>query len=251
MDWRRFLSAVRATVPPTAAELSEAERVVMQAEIERLRAAIATTERAAAGERRELLELTRHAAEQVDAAMDAVRLPLQILLDSRFGELNENQEELIGAARVAADDARAEARDVVDLLRLETGDVTLRRDRIAPSELMRGLTPVLTAVARREGVPLSISTDPVLPAVVGDASRLTSALRDTSVLAINAGVAGVDVRVTATAQAVQWSIAPAFALSGLLRRRWRTLGVAVAHTAESVTFSVPRYDDAALANDEP
>src|SRR6185436_10242224 len=37
------------------------------------------------------------------AQLDEVRLPLHILLESRFGELNENQEELLRDARAAAD----------------------------------------------------------------------------------------------------------------------------------------------------
>ena len=37
------------------------------------------------------------------AQLDEVRLPLHILLESRFGDLNENQEELLRDARAAAD----------------------------------------------------------------------------------------------------------------------------------------------------
>lgn len=44
--------------------------------------------------------------------LDQVRLPLQILLESPFGELNDDQEELLRDARAAADGIDAALRRV-------------------------------------------------------------------------------------------------------------------------------------------
>ena len=39
--------------------------------------------------------------------LDEIRMPLHILLENRFGDLNDNQEEMLATARTAADDAQA------------------------------------------------------------------------------------------------------------------------------------------------
>ena len=59
------------------------------------------------------VELEAHVAKTLAAAtrwLGQVRISLHILLENRFGDLNENQEELLGAARAAADEADAELR---------------------------------------------------------------------------------------------------------------------------------------------
>ncbi|HEU0051992.1 MAG TPA: hypothetical protein VFQ39_02400, partial [Longimicrobium sp.] len=90
-------------------------------------------------------------------------LPLHILLSSPFGELNENQEEMIGAARAAADDADEALRFIGRVVELDAGRVTPRPERIRPRDL---LAPVLAAVAprlERAGAALETELPPLLP----------------------------------------------------------------------------------------
>lgn len=56
---------------------------------------------------RERAALVERTASELAAWLDEVRLPLHILLSDHFGELNENQEEMLGAAYGAATEAAA------------------------------------------------------------------------------------------------------------------------------------------------
>ncbi len=108
--------------------------------------------------------------------LDEVRLPLHILLDNHFGELNENQEEMLAAARTAADAADADMLALRELAELELGERPLRQDRVKPSALIDAIRPMLLAIADSAGATLEISIAPLLPAVVGDRARLQDAL---------------------------------------------------------------------------
>lgn len=75
--------------------------------------------------------------------LDQVRLPLHILHSSPFGELNENQEEMIGAAQAAAEVADEALSFIGRIVDLDAG-----RGRVSPEPVrVRDLlAPVLAAV---------------------------------------------------------------------------------------------------------
>ncbi|MFI5243339.1 MAG: hypothetical protein ACHQRL_10055, partial [Gemmatimonadales bacterium] len=82
------------------------------------------------------------------AKLEESQLPIHILLDSPFGELNENQEELLGAARNAIESADIEVRRLRKLLDLERGAVSMAQQPTGVAELMRA--PLANAAARAE-----------------------------------------------------------------------------------------------------
>ena len=121
---------------------------------------------------REYAALVRGTADEVARRIDEVRMPLHVLLTAPFGELNENQEEMIGAARAAADALAEEVHLVSRLLDLESGHV---RPDVAPIQPRDLLAPVLAAAGDRfqsAGAFLESDVAPALPAVRIDA-RLT------------------------------------------------------------------------------
>jgi K+-sensing histidine kinase KdpD len=113
-----------------------------------------------------------------DAAklLEEVRLPLHILLENRFGDLNENQEEMLGAARAAAETADVDLVSLRQIAQLDLGEITLRRDRMRPSEIVDALRPMLIAAADSVGAAIEIDVAPLLPAILGDRTRLQDAL---------------------------------------------------------------------------
>lgn len=108
--------------------------------------------------------------------LDGVRLPLQILLESPFGELNENQEELLRDARAAADE--------IDLALRALGQVAdINRDAVVPqlelvqiNDVVRSVLPLARAAAERQGGRTEPSLEPGLMRVRADRARLAAAL---------------------------------------------------------------------------
>jgi signal transduction histidine kinase len=123
--------------------------------------------------------------------LEEVRLPLHILLENHFGDLNENQEEMLGAARAAAEAADADLVSLRQIAELDLGDHPLRRDRMKPSELLDALRPMLVAAAESVGATIEINVAPLLPAIIGDRARLQDALATTLGDAIRSADAGV------------------------------------------------------------
>jgi signal transduction histidine kinase len=159
-------------------EIDEIERVV-----DRLSGAVET---AAAGRahqaelfERRAREYARLLVEVADASareLEEVRLPLHILLENHFGELNENQEEMLGAARTAAETLDADIMSVRQIAELDLGEHRLRSDRLKPSELIDAIRPMLIASAESAGMTIEFGIAPLLPAITGDRARLQDAI---------------------------------------------------------------------------
>ena len=161
-----------------ADELDTIESVV-----DRLSSAVVVAESGKAEKEREASERARDyatlmasVAEDVAGRIEEIRLPLHILLENRFGELNENQEEMLGSARASADAADAEVVAMQQLADLDRGARTLRRDRLLPGDLLKSLVPTLQAQAEKQGATLHVDIEPLVPAIRGDQAQLQEAL---------------------------------------------------------------------------
>jgi signal transduction histidine kinase len=110
------------------------------------------------------------------AQLDQVRLPLQILLESRFGDLNENQEELLRDARTAADAIDLALRRLGQVADIDRDALPIQRELVQINDVVRSVLPVARAVAERRGARTETSLEPGLPRVVADRARLAEAL---------------------------------------------------------------------------
>lgn len=154
-----------------AAELARASSAVSQ-ERREIASRLSSAETRAA-ECAALLEAVAH---PLARATSEVQLPLHILLENHFGDLNENQEEMLQAASAAADRIDLTARQLRRILDLDHGRIALQREAIRPGELLQ---PVL-AIAAARGEPRSVKIDldvaPTLPFVIADRYLLEEAL---------------------------------------------------------------------------
>lgn len=119
-------------------------------------------------------------------SMREVGLPLHILLENRFGDLNENQAEMIEAARLAADSADAILRRVQRVRALEAQPRAARDGTTRPLDLLRGALAIANAREAHRGVRVEADLSPALPRVRGDRSHLEEAL---TLVLIDAGEA--------------------------------------------------------------
>jgi signal transduction histidine kinase len=108
--------------------------------------------------------------------LDEVRLPLHILLENHFGDMNENQEEMLGAARNAAEQAGESLQRLQQIAELDQGTVTMRRDSVRPGDLIASVLPSLVAQGEQRGVGVVAEVAPALPSIPGDRGRLQMAL---------------------------------------------------------------------------
>ncbi len=151
--------------------------------VDRLTDALAQsrTAQAAQGEllaerQREYETLVATAVASAMQQLEEVRLPLHILLENRFGDLNENQEEMISAARNAAESVDAALLRLREIVRLDLGEVTLREERVRLQDVVRAILPPFTAEAAHREVSVNSDLAPTLPPFVADRGRLQEAL---------------------------------------------------------------------------
>ncbi|MGH7654763.1 MAG: sensor histidine kinase [Gemmatimonadaceae bacterium] len=175
------IAQIAEKVGETAAELDDLDAI--ETVVDRHAAALKEAElrgskaKASADARlREHGELMWQVAATVSRALDEIRLPLHILLENRFGDLNENQEEMLDAARNAAETANTDADRLAEIGQLDRGVLSLRKDRVHLADVVQSLRPTLESEGSRIGVSVGIEVEPALPALTGDRSRLQEAL---------------------------------------------------------------------------
>jgi signal transduction histidine kinase len=146
----------------------------------------------------EYATLLAEAATSASKQLAEVRLSLHVLQDNHFGELNDNQEEMIGAAREATEATEVELNHLREIADLDRGALALRRDLVKPGEIVRSLQPLLNAQAAKQGVRLLLELEPALPRVVGDRRRLQDALGLILKDAVRYALPGTSISVHAT-----------------------------------------------------
>ena len=110
------------------------------------------------------------------ARLDEVRFPLHILLQAPFGELNENQEELLRDARGAADSMDAALRRLAQVADADRGALSVQRELVQINDVVRSVLPLARAAAERRGARVDTSLEPGLHRVMADRVRLAEAL---------------------------------------------------------------------------
>ena len=159
-------------------------------------AELTRVERDSAAERRvrDYANMLENVATESAKRLEEVRLPLHILLENHFGDLNENQEEMLGAARTAAEAVDADVIALQQIAELDLGKRELRRDRLFAADLVRSLVPTLQAIAEQHHATLAVDLEPLVPAIRGDQPQLQDAL---------AAVLGGAIRAAATTAELQ------------------------------------------------
>lgn len=159
-------------------EIDTIERVVddLSSTVADAKAFAAARDAAAGEERRAYAELVATTARIVEQRLEEIRLPLHILLENRFGDLNENQEEMLGDARAAAEAADVAVGRLRTIAQHDAAAVKLRHDRVRVGDVLRSLLPILVADAQRRGVRVDAELAPAMPAIHADRRALQQAL---------------------------------------------------------------------------
>jgi signal transduction histidine kinase len=133
-------------------------------------------ERAAAERIAEYAVLLDEASAAVRRQLDESRLALHILGEGHFGELNENQAEMLAAAQTGAEAVETEMGRLQEIAQFDRGALRARRETINVADVLRSLRPQLEADGAKAGVTVALDLLPGLPRIHGDRIRLQRAL---------------------------------------------------------------------------
>jgi signal transduction histidine kinase len=178
-----------------------------------------------------------------------------VLQDNHFGELNDNQEEMIGAAREATEAAEVELNHLREIADIDRGALMLRRDLVKPGELIKSLLPILNAQAARQGVRILSELEPALPRVVGDRGRLQDALGLILKDAVRYAIPGTSISIHAASEPTKIKIivnhGSPHSYTGdvaLADRLIAAQGGSVTHQPEGTTISLERAGVGSVAS---
>jgi signal transduction histidine kinase len=162
----------------TADELDAIEATVQDLSSEVTQQRLAGERRARSAEERaaEYAELLDGAVATMGASLEQARLPLHILLSSPFGELNENQEEMLDAAQRAVDAADADLTRLRKLIDIDRGVVRLSPQPVAVAELLRAPIAIAKSRAVASVVQLVADIPDSLPRAIVDPLHSQDAL---------------------------------------------------------------------------
>lgn len=196
---------------------------------------------------KEYAALLAETATSASKQLAEARLSLHVLQDNHFGELNDNQEEMIGAAREATEAAEVELNHLREIADIDRGALTLRRDLVKPGEIIKSLQPLLNAQATKQGVRILLELEPALPRVVGDRGRLQDALGLILKDAVRYALPGTSISVHAASEPSAVTIivnhGSPHSYTGdvaLADRLIRAQGGSVSHRADSTTITLER-----------
>jgi len=166
------------TGPAGADELDAIETTVhrLSGAVSRARGEGALRERAAVARATEYAAIAADIVSVMRARLEEAELPLHVLLSSPFGALNENQEELLTAARAAVGAADEEVRLLNSLLDLDRGRIHAMPQAIGLAEMLRPTLAIIEARARDARVDFRVRVSGAAPRAVADPVQIQAAL---------------------------------------------------------------------------
>jgi C4-dicarboxylate-specific signal transduction histidine kinase len=142
----------------------------------RLRDTAAAAVRKADTDRRLHDAVLEQVATAVASRLEEARLALHILQTSPFGELNENQEELVSAARAATDEADRDVRRFARLVSMPARRRAATRESVSMRTLLEPVLAMLASATDASGSTLVVELPPTLPPVLVDRLATQEAL---------------------------------------------------------------------------
>ncbi len=109
---------------------------------------------------------------QLKTPLTSIRMALHLLLEENVGSLNEKQADLLVSARDESDRLNGIIEDLLDIRRLESGNVSLSLATVSPYPLVQEAADSFSRQAQDKGIRLEIDLPADLPDVCADRSRI-------------------------------------------------------------------------------
>jgi signal transduction histidine kinase len=134
---------------------------------------------------------------QLKTPLTSIRMVLHLLLEENVGGLNEKQADLLVSARDESERLNGIIEDLLDIRRLESGNVVLSLAAVSPYVLVTEATDQFFRQAQDRGVRLEVELPADLPEVRVDRSRILYVFANLLSNAIKYSPLGSAVRLTA------------------------------------------------------
>jgi signal transduction histidine kinase len=134
---------------------------------------------------------------QLKTPLTSIRMALHLLLEENVGSLNEKQADLLVSARDESERLNGIIEDLLDIRRLESGNVRLSLATISPYNLVEAATNPFFRPAQDKGIRLETDLPADLPDVCADRSRILYVFANLLSNAIKYSPVGSVVRLTA------------------------------------------------------
>ena len=117
-------------------------------------------------------DLVATVAHEFRTPLTSLRMALHLCTDGVVGPLTDQQADLLFAARDDCERLQVIVDELLNLSRLESGQIDLHRRRVDPEALVGAALDVHKAAAEQAGITLATEVPPGLPDVFVDADRL-------------------------------------------------------------------------------
>jgi signal transduction histidine kinase len=153
---------------------------------------------------RELEAASHHKSEFLANMSHELRTPLnaisgfsQVLRRGLVGEINEKQAEYLDDVLTASRHLLSLIDDVLDLAKVEAGQIELRVAPFSLPDVLEGGAVVVRERATRDGVRVSVTSDPRITTVIGDERRIRQVIFNLLSNAVKFTPAGGEVSISA------------------------------------------------------
>jgi signal transduction histidine kinase len=134
---------------------------------------------------------------ELKTPLTAIRMVLHLLLEKASGPLTPQQNELLQMARKESERLLRILNDLLDLARIEAGESALNKERIATAELVQSILEEAQQRVADQGLTLSCSVEPRLPAVLVDRQRISHVFHNFISNALSHSPTGSEIQVRA------------------------------------------------------
>lgn len=134
-------------------------------------------------------------AHEFRTPLTSLQMAVHLCLEHAAGPLNEKQLDLLFAARADCERLRSLVDELLDLARIQSGQIELRSEPLRPAELVADLVEAHQNLARHANVQIETQVPPDLPVISADRDRLHLALSNLVTNAIRHSPAGSPITV--------------------------------------------------------
>ncbi|MDB5242176.1 MAG: sensor histidine kinase, partial [Spirosoma sp.] len=108
---------------------------------------------------------------ELKTPLSSIKLSLKLLEDQRVGELNTEQKQLVDTAGDAANRLLKLTGELLNLAQVESGQIQLKINAVAPTDLITCATQALYAQAKQKQLRFELAVESNLPAVKADPDK--------------------------------------------------------------------------------